>query len=154
MVNVKYHYCPVCKKEIEQPHKRPLDSMEKVIWGIVILATLGFGAIAFLIYYFGIRKKVYCPVCSSKLATSQEPFEKPEEDEEPKTPKEKIYKKAGKKIKKKEEKPEKKKEEKTIKKIKEGAKDLEEEEIYCPFCGNTIKKGTKKCPYCKSPIDR
>jgi RNA polymerase subunit RPABC4/transcription elongation factor Spt4 len=92
----------------------------------------------FLIYHFYIRKKKYCPTCNTKLTISSEPFEKEKKEEEPKTAKERVFKKAGKEM------PKKKK--------KKGEK-KEKKEIYCPFCGTTLEAGTKVCPSCGTSIE-
>lgn len=143
---VKYYYCPVCKKEIEPEERirKPLESIEKVIWAIIIIGSVGTGLIPFLIYYIYFRTQKHCPNCYSKLAISNQPFEKPEEEEiEPKTPREKVLKKAGKKIQRKKE-PEKEK------KPKEEEK--EEDKIFCPFCGTRLSRRTAKCPNCGTRI--
>ena len=77
MVKIKYAFCNYCNKEIHKPVKKPLDSMQKTIWIIISISTLGIGAIAYLIYNKYGRKKTYCPTCFSKLIYSSEPFEKP-----------------------------------------------------------------------------
>ena len=146
MVKVKYAYCSFCKKEIEEPIKKPLKPMQKTLWAMGCLATLGIAAIIFLIYS-GSKKKIHCPNCISKLTFSKEAFDKPSKDSKPKTPKEKIYKKAGKDI------PSKKEEKISSKPENEKKKELEEFQIFCPFCGNKIKKNIKECPHCKTVLD-
>ena len=151
MVKVKYAYCAFCKKEIEEPTKKPLKPMQKTLWVIGSLATLGIGAIVFAIYHNS-KRSIYCPVCISPLTFSKEPFDEPSKEIEPKTPKEKIYKKAGKEVPdKKEKKPKiiKEKEEKTE---QEELKD-KEDQLFCPYCGNKIKKNIKTCPHCKTALD-
>jgi hypothetical protein len=146
---VQYWYCKRCKKEIDQPIRKPMKTFHKVIWVIIIIGTVGIAALAFVIYYYN-RSKAYCPVCFSKLEVSTEPFEKEEEEEEsiPKTPKEKILKKAGKKA-------------LAKKRPKEGEveNEVEEERIkpedtFCPYCGEDIKPGIKRCPYCGSSLKK
>lgn len=146
---VQYWYCKRCKKEIDQPIRKPMKTFHKVIWVIVIIGTLGIAALAFVIYYYN-RSKAYCPVCFSKLEVSTEPFEKEEEEEEsiPKTPKEKILKKAGKKVPAKEQ----PKEEEVEKEVEEER--TKPEETFCPYCGETIKPGIKRCPYCGSSLKK
>ena len=123
-VKVKYAFCAHCRKEIENPTKRPMDSMEKTVWVIIIIASLGIGAIFYLIYNKYIRKLDTCPKCFSTLKFSADPFEKPKKTEV-KTPKEKVMEKAG------VEPPEKKHEEKEP--------EVEEKEgIFCPFCGEEL----------------
>ena len=146
---VQYWYCKRCKKEIDQPIRKPMKTFHKVIWVIVIIGTIGIAALAFVIYYYN-RSKAYCPVCFSKLEVSHEPFEKEEEEEEsiPKTPKEKILKKAGKKV------PTKKQpREEEVEKVVEEER-TKPEETFCPYCGETIKPGIKRCPYCGSALKK
>lgn len=143
---VRYYYCPDCKKEIEPKEriKKPLESIEKVAWAIIIIGTVGIGLIPFLIYYIYFRSKRHCPTCYSKLAVSNQPFEKPKEEEvEARTPKEKILKKAGKKIERKE---------KPQQKNKPKHEEKEKDKIYCPYCGTEISKRTAKCPNCGTSI--
>ncbi|MHA1273781.1 MAG: zinc ribbon domain-containing protein [Promethearchaeota archaeon] len=135
-----FTYCDYCKKEIENPRKRPLDSLEKTIWTIVIISTLGIALIALLIYKKFIQKPIYCPVCLSKLKVSKEPFIKKEpklESSESKaeTPKEKVLEKVA---------EIENKEQIQVKK--------EENKIYCPFCGELIDKDVATCPYCQTVI--
>ena len=96
MVKVKFAFCKYCQKEVE-PAKKPLNSAQKTLWIMIIIGTLGFGIIAWLIYSKVSRKKNYCPTCSSKVAYSKEPFEKPKELAEVLTAKEKVIKKVEKK---------------------------------------------------------
>ncbi|MHA1490941.1 MAG: LITAF-like zinc ribbon domain-containing protein [Promethearchaeota archaeon] len=155
MVKNQYAYCKICKKEVDRPIKRQMDSMEKTIWAIIILATLGFALIPFLIYRGIINKKQYCPYCGQKLKFSEKPLEKPEKKKKPRTPKEKVLEKI-----KKEEEPEEAEEiEKKPKKKKPTKAKVEEEaeeEIIkiCPYCGQKLKKtkGLKTCPYCKAAL--
>ncbi|TFF96644.1 MAG: zinc ribbon domain-containing protein [Promethearchaeota archaeon] len=140
----KYYYCPVCKKQIntEDTVRKPMDTMQKIIWAIIILATLGGGLIVFIIYYYFVKEKIYCPVCSTKLTVSSEPFEKEEKEEEPKTARGRVLKKAGKELPEKKKKVEEKKE-----------KPEKEKELFCPFCGNKLEPGTKVCPSCGTSIE-
>ncbi|MBD3214322.1 MAG: hypothetical protein GF311_17055 [Candidatus Lokiarchaeota archaeon] len=142
---VKFYYCPVCKKEIEPEDRirKPMDSLEKVAWAIVIIGTVGIGLIPFLVYYFYYKKRNHCPTCYNKLTQSSQPFEKPEKEVEPKTPREKVLKKAGKKIERKEtvQTPEKSKTE-----------EKDEDKVFCPYCGTELSKRTAKCPNCGTRI--
>ena len=143
----RYSYCKICKKEIEEPSRKPMETFHKMIWVIIILATVGIAALVFAIYYFN-RKKIYCPTCNSKLEFSSEPFEKEEKEEEsvPLTPKEQVLKKTGKKS-----------------EVRKRPKEYESEEIgeeeqrrseqtFCPYCGEDIKPDAKRCPYCGSSL--
>jgi len=141
---VKYAYCKVCDKEVNQPIKKPIPTFQKIIWGIISLATVGIAAIVFAIIY-GNRKKVYCETCRTKVEFSSEPHKKPEEDGKPLTQRERILKKAGKA---KEKKIETEEEKEEI--IEE--EEVEEELTFCPYCGEDIKKGISTCPYCHSTL--
>ncbi len=154
MVKTQYAFCKICKKDVDKPIKKQMDSMEKNIWVIVILATLGFALIPFLIYRGMINKKQFCPKCLTKLKFSEKALEKPKKKKKPSTPKEKVLEKI-----KKEEEPEEAEEmeEKPKKRKPTKAKGEEEEEEIikiCPYCGQKLKKpkGLKTCPYCKSAL--
>ncbi|MFX1352474.1 MAG: hypothetical protein ACFE8V_14605 [Promethearchaeota archaeon] len=140
----RYAYCSVCKKEINNPVRKPLETFQKVIWIIAIVATLGGAAIIFAIYYVN-RAKTHCPTCLSQLKFSKEPFEKEEEELTPSTPKEKILKKAGKKIKA-------RKKEGEVKIIEETEKEVPTDKTFCPYCGEDVSLSDIKCPYCHSTL--
>ena len=138
----RYAYCNVCKKEVEQPVRKPLETFQKVLWIILIIGTIGIAAIIYAFYSVN-RKKDYCPTCYASLQFSNEPFEKEKEEELPLTPKEKALKKAEKIV--------------ESKKKKEMIPVKEEEEIkaeqrFCPYCGENIKLGLSKCPYCHTVL--
>jgi hypothetical protein len=139
----KYTYCKHCEKEVFDPIKKPLESMEKTIWIIVTIATLGIGLIAFLIYDKYGKKKKYCPTCHLKLEFSPVPSEKPKALIEALTPKETIIKKV-----------EKKKTEKATKKKASMEKEEKEDDqkIYCPYCGEELKEKYETCPYCAATL--
>ena len=139
----KYAYCKICDKEVEKPIKNPMDTFQKVIWVMISIATLGGAAIIFIIIYTR-RKKEYCPTCRKKVTFSDEPYKKPKEDEEPLTAREKVLKKAGKA---------KEKKEKTEKDAAlESTDEEEKEQTFCPYCGEDIEAGIKRCPYCHSAL--
>ena len=140
MGRIRYAYCKVCKKEISNPVKKSLDSMQKNVWIIVIIATLGIAAVAYLFYNIFGRSKNFCPNCETKLVYSLKPFEKPKEI---------SSEKKKKKLTKKEQVLE-KVEVKKVKEKKAKLKKLEEETIICSFCGERIEKEAEKCPYCKT----
>ncbi|MEJ2250363.1 MAG: hypothetical protein P8Y70_10915 [Candidatus Lokiarchaeota archaeon] len=150
MVDVKYRYCQVCKKEIEEPIRKPMDTMVKLVWVIFIIATVGIGLIIFLVYRFKIKPKNYCPICHSRLEISNKPFIEPEEELEAKTPKEKVLKKAGKTKEVKERRKIIKKENGSKKEIN---KKSDQQELAkpskCPYCGNKIDKDVKDSLYCQ-----
>ena len=143
----QYYYCKKCKKEVEKPIRKPMKTFHKVIWVIVIIASVGIAALIFAIYYYN-RSKAYCPVCYLKIESSSKPFEKEGKEEEsvPKTPKEKILRKTGKKVA-----EEKRPKEKDVDEIVEEER-VKPEQTFCPYCGEDIKVGVKKCPYCGSSL--
>ncbi|MFX1235980.1 MAG: hypothetical protein ACFFBY_15750 [Promethearchaeota archaeon] len=142
----QYAYCSVCKKEVTNPTRKPLETFQKIIWIILIVGTLGIAALIFAIYYLN-RPKNYCPICLSRLKFSKEPVEKVGEEEEaiPSTPKEKILKKAGKEIK-----PRKK--EGKVQIQEEGKEEVPLDKTFCPYCGEDISPDDIKCPYCHSTL--
>ncbi|TFG15709.1 MAG: hypothetical protein EU535_01240 [Promethearchaeota archaeon] len=144
MVKIKYAFCKYCDKEIHNPAKKPLDSMQKTIWIIISISTLGIGAIAYLIYNKYGRKKTYCPTCFSKLIYSSEPFEKPKLVDTL-TAKQKVLAKVDKK------KTVKKSQTKKVEKQKT-KEEKEEDKIYCPFCGEELEEKVATCPFCAAPI--
>lgn len=73
-----------------------MEGIENTIWTIVIIATLGVASIALLIYQYGIKKKIYCPTCESKLTIltkSVEETKKEIREVEQKTKKEEVLEK-------------------------------------------------------------
>ncbi|MFX1587507.1 MAG: zinc-ribbon domain-containing protein [Promethearchaeota archaeon] len=143
----RYAYCNVCKKEIDNPARKPLETSKKTVWIIVIVATVGIAALFYAIYYAN-RPKTYCPTCFSQLKFSKEPFVTEEEKEEeaiPLTAKEKVLKKAGKEVKRR------KKEEK-VKIEEEGEERVPSDKTFCPYCGEDIDPDVNRCPYCHSAL--
>ncbi len=145
---IKFAYCSVCKKEVEKSSRKPLDMMQKLLWGMVIVATLGIGAIVYGIYLSN-RPKVHCPICFTKLEYSDKPFVKPKKKREDMTPKERVLDKAGLREEEEEEEPPKKKTE-TKKRKKEEEK--EEKKLVCPYCGETLEEEYATCPFCQVPL--
>ena len=139
----KYAYCKVCDKEVTKPIRMPMETFQKVIWVILSIASIGIGAIIFAIIYAN-RKKVHCPTCRTKVTFSADPYEKPKEDEEPVTAREKVLKKAGKAKEKKE-----RVERETPVEKGEGE---EKDQTFCPYCGEDIEEGISRCPYCHSSL--
>lgn len=141
----KYAYCTVCKEEIEKPSRKPITTFHKVLWVLLSIATVGIGAIIYLIIAAN-KPKIYCSTCFTKLTFSKEPFKAKKEEEEPKTPKEKILQKAEKEKEATKKKPKVKK--------KEGIEGEEKkiDDTFCPFCGEDISSSETRCPYCGSKL--
>ena len=134
---ITYAYCKTCKNEIEDPSRSPLTMTQKIVWVIIIVATIGFGAIVYAFYLSG-RPKKFCPECDRKLEYSDKPFEKLKKRSDM-TPRERVLDKAG-------------IEEETEKKKKE---EKEEKKVFCSFCGEELigeEKDFPACPYCKSAL--
>ncbi|MFX1375778.1 MAG: hypothetical protein ACFFA0_08205 [Promethearchaeota archaeon] len=140
---IKYNYCKICKKEVETPSRKPLTREQKTVWVIIIVATIGIGAIVLAIY-LSTRPKEYCPECYTKLIKSDKPFEKPKKKPEEMTPKEKILDKAGLET----EEPEKKPKKKTETKEKPQG-----DKILCPYCGEELDEKVPQCSFCQSNIE-
>lgn len=139
-------YCKICKKEVEEARRKPMDTMEKVIWGMVIVATIGLAAIVYAIVLSN-RPKHYCPTCFTKLDFSDKPFEKPKKKREEMTAKEKILAKTSAQEEDEEEvlvkeKPDEKKKEKKLKKKK----------IICSYCGAELEEEVAICPFCQATL--
>jgi len=140
---IRFYYCSYCKQEIESPIKRPMDSLEKTIWVVITLSTLGFALIALYIYRKYIAKRQYCPYCLSRLEVSEQPFEKKQItlQGQAQTKKEEVLEK--------------------VEQIKASEGEQKEEVrdepegdyIFCPFCGERLKKGTATCPFCQTIIE-
>jgi len=149
----KYIYCKVCDKEIDYAVRKPLETFQKIIWVIVIIATVGIAGIVYAFYRMN-KKKVYCPTCRAKVEFSRKPHKKLDkkikgetEQTEPLTTKERVLQKAGKKI---EEK--KRAEEEEEEEAPSELTDKKEEQTFCPYCGEDIKPDAVKCPYCFSSL--
>ena len=143
---ILYAYCKVCKQEVEKSSRKPLDTMQKGVWGIAIVGTLGLAAIAYGIYLSN-RPKVYCTTCFTKLQYSDKPFIKPKKKRDDMTPKERVLDKAGIEEEPKKESLTKKKPE--TKKSKKEEKS-EEEKFYCSFCGEKLDEDYATCPFCQA----
>jgi len=141
----KHIYCKVCDKEIDHAVRKPMKTFQKVIWVILIIATVGIAAIIFAFYYMD-KKKVHCPTCQAKVEFSSKPHKKIEEETEPLTTKERVLKKAGKKIEAKKRAAEEKEAPSEI------TDEKKEDNTFCPYCGEDIKPDAVKCPYCHSSL--
>ncbi len=148
---IKFAYCKVCKQEVETSKRKPLTTMQKLAWGMVIVGTLGIVAIAYGIYLSN-RPKVYCPTCFTKLEYSDKPFVKPKKKREDMTPKERVLDKAG-LI---EEEPEEEEPPKKKSEVKQRKKEEEKEDkkVLCPYCGETLDEEYATCPFCQSAIKK
>ena len=145
---IRFAYCKVCKKEVEESRRKPLETMQKVVWVIVIIATLGIAAIAYAIYLSN-RPKSYCAICFTKLEYSDKPFEKTKKKREDMTAREKVLDKAEieeePKVKESTEKKPKVKKERT-------QKDKKEKKNFCSFCGEELDSDYSTCPFCQSKL--
>ncbi len=157
---VKYAYCEVCKKEVEQSSRKPLSRMAKTVWIICTVATLGIVGIAYLIY-LAYRPKIFCSDCFSKLTYSDKPFEKPKKKREAMTPKERVLEKVEEekgpeeevvKIEPVEKKPAKKKPAEKKPKKKKEEEEEEKEKNYCSFCGEELDEDYPTCPFCQAAL--
>ncbi len=122
--NKRFAYCKNCEKEIFKPKRRSFDSMYYNIWILVIIASLGFGIIPFLIYHYYIVKKNICPYCQHQL----ELYETREEIPDPKAQITRILQ--------------------TI----EQEKNEKEDGVKCPFCQEQINKQESICPKCGASL--
>ena len=142
---IKFAYCKTCKQEVESSSRKPLDTMQKVLWGIAIVGTLGIAAIAYGVYLSN-RPKVYCSTCFTKLEYSDKPFVKPKKERKDMTPKEKLLDKVGIEEEEEIEETPKKKPEAKKKKKEEVSK---EKKTICPYCGETLDEEYAVCPFCQ-----
>jgi len=143
---IKYIYCKVCKHEVEDPSRRPLTTIQKMVWIMAIVGTIGIGAVVYA-FYLSSRPKVFCPDCHSKLEYSDKPFEKPKKREDM-TPREKVFDKAG--I---EEETEKKKQQAKKKaEAKKKKEEKEEKKRFCSFCGEELDEDYSTCPFCQAAL--
>ena len=145
-MKIKYMYCKVCKKEVEEARRKPMETMQKVVWGIIIVATIGIAAIVYAIVLSN-KPKHYCPTCFTKLDFSDKPFEKPKKKIEKMTAKEKILAKTGVEEEAEEIIPieEKQAEKKKVKKEKK-------KKIICSYCGAELDEEVAICPFCQATL--
>jgi len=144
----KYAYCDICKKEISEPARKPMETFTKVIWVLLIIASLGILAIVFIIVYAN-KPKHYCSTCFSKLRFTSEPIKSEKEEEKELmanlSAKEKVMKKT-----------EKAKANKRPGEKAELKKDVEDRDVeadtICEFCGEEISSTEERCPYCFSKL--
>ncbi|MFW9988515.1 MAG: hypothetical protein ACFFC3_07655 [Candidatus Odinarchaeota archaeon] len=122
--NRRFAYCNNCEKEIDKPKRKSFDSMYYNIWILVIISSLGFGIIVFLVYHFVIIKKDLCPYCQNRLDF----YNSQEEIPEPKAEIARILH--------------------TI----EQEKHLTPNKTNCPFCQEEIKSQELICPKCGSSL--
>jgi len=130
---LKIAYCNLCDKEVK-PVKKPMNTLEKVLWFLVIVASLGIALIIYLIYRFRIVKKKFCPTCATQVHfKDQKEIEEKTQKFDTSTAKGKIL-----------EKVEKAKTTPKTQKIKV--------ENFCPYCGSKIPPDAKICPSCKTSL--
>ncbi len=144
----KYAYCDICKKEIINPTRKPMETFTKVIWVLLIIASVGILAIVFIIVYAN-KPKHYCSTCFSKLRFTSEPIKSEKEEEKELmanlSSKEKVMRKSEKaQIKKRPR-------EKVTLQLDDEDKDRKTDTI-CEFCGEEISSSDKRCPYCFSKL--
>lgn len=112
--------------------------MQKVVWGIAILVTLGIALIIYIIYQFRFVKKKHCPVCYTAVDFKKMKEIKKQEEEKPKidttTSKGKVLAK--------------------VEKAKEKSKTNKETgKMFCEFCGAQIPSSASICPSCHTKIE-
>ncbi|MHA1725702.1 MAG: zinc-ribbon domain-containing protein [Promethearchaeota archaeon] len=146
----KIAYCNNCNRVVEKPRRKPIDSFRLNIYIIIIIATLGFGLIPFLIYRLAFVKKNYCPDCQSKLRFYASRSELPGDT----TPFLHLIERVEAEKKKGKFKKETKKEE-VLRKVEEKKKKkVQAQEFkYCPFCNKKLEKDATVCSYCGTQLD-
>ncbi len=137
MIEITTGYCKICKKEVT-PIKKPLKTIEKVIWVLIILATLGIALIVYLIYQFRIVKKKHCPICYTVVDFKKMKEIKEQEEKKPKfdttTSKGKVLAK--------------------VEKAKEKSKTKQDTgKMFCEFCGAQIPSSSTICPSCQTKVE-
>jgi len=130
---LKIAYCTLCDKEVK-PVKKPMNTLEKVIWFLVIIASIGIALVIYLIYRFRIVKKKYCPICATQVHFKDEKeIEEKMEKFDTSTAKGKVLEK--------------------VEKAKTKSKGQQiKKENFCPYCGSKISPDVKTCPSCKTHL--
>ncbi len=123
-----YAYCDRCEKEV-RPKRKAMDSMYINVWIIILISSLGFGVIPFLIYRYIYLKKNLCPSCNSQVDF----YDSPEEIPEPKSQIIRILK--------------------SIEEEKKLGESKEADLIFCPFCQKVIANHLDICPNCGSSFE-
>jgi len=77
MDNEKYAYCKKCRKQIDKPKRKKLDSFQLQILVIASFASFGLAALAFIIYRLIAHKKKYCPNCGEEVKFYESPEDFP-----------------------------------------------------------------------------
>ena len=124
----KHAYCDNCEKEVI-PKRKAMDGMYINVWILIIISSLGFGIIPFLIYRYIYLKKNLCPTCNSQV----EFYDSPEEIPEPKSQIIRILK--------------------DIDDEKKKRENNDENLIFCPFCQKEIDTQENVCPNCGSSFE-
>ncbi len=146
----KIAYCKSCNRVVDKPRRKPIDSFRLNIYIIIIIATLGFGLIPFIIYRLGFVKKKYCPDCQSELTFYTSRSELPGDT----TPFLHLIERVESEKKKGKSKKETKKEE-VLRKVEEKKrKKVQTQEFkYCPFCNKKLEKDAIVCSYCGTELN-
>ena len=136
---IKFAYCDNCEKEVK-PKRKSIEDFHINIWIFVIIFSLGFGIIPFLIYRYIVLKKNNCPNCNSQVKF----FNSQEELPDPKSQIIRILKTID---------DEKKEKELENEELKE--QELKEQEFtFCPFCQIELQKHLSICPNCSSSLEK
>ena len=123
----KHAYCDNCEKEVI-PKRKVMDGMYINVWILIIISSLGFGIIPFIIYRYIYLKKNLCRNCNSQV----EFYDSPEEIPEPKSQIIRI-----------------------LIEIDEEKKTRENDDaksIFCPFCQKEMKTHVNICPNCGASL--
>jgi endogenous inhibitor of DNA gyrase (YacG/DUF329 family) len=139
MAKEKVAYCPNCRKPIEKPKREKYEGFHLHIIILIIISTLGFALIPFLIYHFFIRPKKFCPDCGKRVDF----YDSPEDFPPPKIPPHNLLERVERERKEKEE-----REKLFQENTKRPSPIRETEYIKCPNCSRRIEKESLICEYC------
>lgn len=145
-------YCKYCQKEV-MPRKKKLDSFEITVWVVIIISTLGFALIPFLIYN-KFRKRIFCPNCFAKVELETKKQKQLEvgvegaQEEEEKTQREQVMEK----VEEIEHGRTSARSPASTTSIEEEIEEEDEDKRYCPFCGAEVSTDMATCPYCSTVL--